>query len=558
MKKIVFNKQDEFKWRLGYHLRVMGNFIQNKNFLLRQGLFAALVLGLLFSLTLAVSGETTKPKPGGVLKIRPYGRTLNTDLDPAGNGYSVVIEHLYEGLVRLDQNLAVFPALAEYWTVSDSGKKTTFYLRKGALFHNGQEVKAEDVKFSYERLFGLKNNPLFYLFASRIEGGEEYWSGQASEVKGLKVIDDQTLEITWKQTNISNFYFLAASFAKILPKNLVLAQKKRFFDRPVGAGPFKFDYWLRSPRLDIVGIRLIRNDKYFERKPWLEAIEISPYFSLENFLEDEVQVIPYLSYRISRSRYQILESNLLHVAYLFFSCHLPPFDRPEVRKAIKFFINRTELATLASTTAYFGQVMDNYIPPYLPDFVPETEPEKLSLSQLKEVLVSAGAGDPEKPLNVNLLFSFPNKDLAGKIYEELKTELAPAGINLKLKMVDSLEQLQEEKTPYLVYFDWLLDLPDPEFLILPLFHSGSFLNKSYFHYQNLQLDSLLEDQKNTASFDRRVGIFRQIESLLRTEVPAIPLYYFRQRLAYQPYVKNLKSQPLGSFFLNLREAWIDR
>ncbi|MGB9892928.1 MAG: ABC transporter substrate-binding protein [Candidatus Saccharicenans sp.] len=531
---------------------------ERRLFLLLWVLIAAFFFCLISLSILADQSGSVRPKPGGVLRIRPYGRTLNTDLDPAGNGYPVVIEHLYEGLVRLDQNLAIFPGLAEYWTSAEGGKKITFYLRKEAVFHNGQEVTAEDVKFSFERLFQLKHNPLFYLFATRIEGGEEYWSGSATEVKGLKVVDAKTLEITWKQPNVSNFYFLAASFAKVLPKNLVLNQKKRFFEKPVGAGPFKFDYWLRSSRLEVIGIRLIRNERYFDRKPLLEAIEISPYYSLENFLEDEVQVIPYLSYRISRGRYQVLESNLLHLTYLFFSCHLPPFDRPEVRRALKFYLDKSELASLVSTSAYFGQVVDNYIPPFLPDFVPEIQAELLNQNEVKEVLASAGAGSLDNPLKVNLLFSFPNQELAKKIYEELRNQLAPAGIRLELKNIESLEQLQTEKTPYLLYFDWLLELPDPEFLIQPLFHSGAFLNRSYFHYQNQQLDELLEAEKNTASFDRRISLFRQIENLLREEVPAIPLYYFRQRLAYQPYVKNLKSQVTGSLNLNLREAWIDR
>lgn len=502
--------------------------------------------------------EVAKPRSGGVLKIKAYGRTLNTDLDPAGNGYPVVIDNLYEGLVRLDQNLNIFPGVADYWTISEGGKKVVFYLRKEAVFHNGQDVTADDVKFSLERLFKLKGNPLFYLFATRIEGGEEFWQGQASEVRGLKVIDSKTLEINWKYPSVANFYFLAANFAKILPKNLVLKDKKRFFDRPVGAGPFKFDFWLRNSRLDVIGIRLVRNDRYFGRKSYIQAVEISPYFLLDDFFRDEVQIVPYLTYRISRSKYQVIENNSCHLVYLLFSCHLPPFDRPEIRKALKYFIGKGQLAGLVSTSAYFGQILENYIPPFLPGFLPADKEEEPSLSQVLATLSSAGLGNSEKPLVVNLYFEFPQKDLVQRIFRQLQEDLLPAGIRLELKSIRSLDEIRNEKTPYLVYFDWLADFPDPEFIIYPIFHSRSYFNNSYLHYKNQEVDRLLEAQQLSSSFEQRIRLFWQIEEWLRNEVPAIPLFYFKQRLAYQPYLKNLKSQPFGFFSLNLKDVWIDR
>jgi len=517
------------------------------------------ILGRQINLMAAFPSFTNnKPRPGGTLRIKAYGRTLNTDLDPAGNGYPVVIENLYEGLLRLDRNLSIFPGLADYWTISEGGQKITFYLRKDAVFHNGQQVTAEDVKFSYERLFELKRNPLFYLFASRIEGGDEFWQGRAAEVRGLKVIDSKTLEIDWKSPNIDNFYFLASTFSKILPRNLVIKEGRSFFEKPVGAGPFKFDFWLRNSRLDIIGISLVRNEKYFERKPYIRTIEISPYFLLDDFFRDEVQIVPYLSYRISKSKYQVIESSSLHLVYLFFSCHEPPFDRPEIRKALASFIEKSRLAGLVSSPAYFAQVLNNFIPPFLPGFLPDKPEEEKDINQIYDLLSAAGLGNPAHPLTVYLYFEFPQKEVVQSIYRELKEELLPAGIRLELKAIRSLEEIKKNGTPYLVYFDWLMSFPDPEFLVFPLFYSQSYFNSLYFNYQNQQIDELLQAQAATSGFDRRLNIFRQIEKLLEADMPAVPFYYFGQRIAYQPYIKNLRAQPLGFFYLNLRDAWIDR
>ncbi|MDD8031137.1 MAG: ABC transporter substrate-binding protein [Acidobacteriota bacterium] len=501
--------------------------------------------------------ESPKPKPGGVLRIKPFDQSLNTDLDPAGNSSPLVTEHLYEGLVRFDQNLGIVPGLAEYWSISKDGKKMTFYLRKEARFHNGQEVTAEDVKFSLERLFQTKKKPAFYLFASRIEGGEEFWEGISDEVTGIKVIDKRVLEINWNQGSISNIYFLTASFAKILPKNLVLKQK-RFFDKPIGAGPFKFDYWLRNSRLDIIGIRLVRNEDYFTRKPFLEAVEISPYFTLDDFFQNEVEIIPYLSYRISRDKYPLLESNLLRMTYLFFSCHLPPFDRPEVRRAIQSFLEKRPLAGLSSTTARFCQVTNSFIPAFFPGFLSDSREEPDSLSQALRALESVGLGRADHPLQVNLIIDFSKGSSVQEMYEYLRDGLRPTGIRLELKAGLTPEELRRETTPYLYYLDWQLELPDPEFLIYPLFHSEAHPNRSFFHYRNQEVDNLLEIQKDSVSFRRRIQIFKQIEKLLKEDVPAIPLYFYKQRLAYQPNLRNLKAQSLGLMYLNLRDVWVDR
>lgn len=502
--------------------------------------------------------ETVVPRPGGELRVRAPGQRLNTDLDPAGEGYPLVIENLYEGLVRLDQNFNLLPGLANYWSVSENGKKVIFYLRPNAQFHNGQEVTAEDVKFSLERLFQLKTQPIFYELASRIEGGEEYWKGAAQEVSGLRVVEKKVLEINWKRPGVSNFYFLAAGFSRVLPASLMRSQKKRFFEKPVGAGPFKFDYWLRNRRLEVIGIRLVRNENYFDRKPLLEAVEISPYFTLEDFFQDEIQVIPYLTYKISREKYQILEGHLMQLSYLFFSCHIPPFDRPLVRRAIQSFIEKRQLAGLASTTSNFCQVMNCFIPPFLPGFLPESERAEENFSQVLQALEEAGLGRSDKPLVVNLYLEVGNRDLIYNIYQFLRDELKPAGIQLELKKNYSAEDLSREKTPYLFYLDWWPALPDPEFILWPLFHSEGSVNRERFHYRNARVDQLLEAQRNGINFERRVSLFKEIEKILENDLPAIPLFYHKQRLAFQPYLRSLKTLPFGYFCLNLREVWMVR
>jgi peptide/nickel transport system substrate-binding protein len=52
------------------------------------------------------------------------------------------------------------PSLAESWSASEDGLSYEFVLRKGATFHNGEPVTAEDVKFSFERYRGNSHDML--------------------------------------------------------------------------------------------------------------------------------------------------------------------------------------------------------------------------------------------------------------------------------------------------------------------------------------------------------------------------------------------------------------
>ncbi|KJU85652.1 Bacterial extracellular solute-binding protein, family 5, partial [Candidatus Magnetobacterium bavaricum] len=78
-----------------------------------------------------------------------------TTLDPA---YvvdvlgGVIAAKLYNGLVRLDDDLQVVPDIARQWSVSDDGLTYTFVLREDVVFHNGQRLTAEDVVYSFRRI----------------------------------------------------------------------------------------------------------------------------------------------------------------------------------------------------------------------------------------------------------------------------------------------------------------------------------------------------------------------------------------------------------------------
>ena len=93
-----------------------------------------------------------EPKPGGVLKAAFSADPAGFDPVRGPSGMShVVIEQVYSTLMALDPDANPYPELAESFETSPDGLEYKFKLRPGIKFHNGDELTAEDVKFSFDR-----------------------------------------------------------------------------------------------------------------------------------------------------------------------------------------------------------------------------------------------------------------------------------------------------------------------------------------------------------------------------------------------------------------------
>lgn len=95
-------------------------------------------------------------------------------IDPSrgSDSYSMeVVINLYDSLVIPDLKGIPQPLVAESWDTSDDGKAWTFHLRPGIKFHDGNELTAEDVKFSMDRLITIGQG-FAYLFIDSVHSTE--------------------------------------------------------------------------------------------------------------------------------------------------------------------------------------------------------------------------------------------------------------------------------------------------------------------------------------------------------------------------------------------------
>src|SRR5438067_7388840 len=119
---------------------------------MRRALWTTTLIATLLLCALAMRSAEAKSEGTLTVAVATFGneRWL-PHLYPGAE--DVVLKPMLENLLSRDLKTGeLAPLLAERWEVLDEGKAWRFYLRKGVRFHNGQEMTAEDVKFTFSAI----------------------------------------------------------------------------------------------------------------------------------------------------------------------------------------------------------------------------------------------------------------------------------------------------------------------------------------------------------------------------------------------------------------------
>ena len=158
--------------------------------------------------------------------------------------------------------------LAESVKASDDGMVYTYKLHPNIKFHNGRQLTADDVLYSFNRIMSMKPASPASRHIRIIKGATEVQDGKAETISGLKKVDDLTFEITLENP-VDPKYFLFWVSTAIVPKEE--AEREDFSTNPVGCGPFKFGKWVKGSKIE-----LVKNPEYFKAgKPYLDKVIIN-------------------------------------------------------------------------------------------------------------------------------------------------------------------------------------------------------------------------------------------------------------------------------------------
>ena len=453
--------------------------------------------------------------------------SVTTNLHNATAG-DYINQMTHEGLFYSSADLTPQPALAEsYEIVSDT--EWVFKLRQGVKFHNGQEVKAADVKASLEL---CKESPQVSQYGDAMES--------------IEVVDDYTVKITTNGPHSGLLTDLSHHGNAILPADLI-ASGHDFNKEPIGTGPYKFvawnkgesieleaneDYWGGAPAIKHVIWKIIPEGS--SRTMALEAGEVDLIIEVESTDLSRLQDNP-----------DIVTANEPGTGHnwMMVNNEKAPFDNADFRRAIASAVDKNAVVQVALNGQ--GSVSDSMLPESFPgvvaDGAPSYDPEKA-----KEYLAASGLNPAD--CGFAIICSDDTKLRAGQVIQSsLKENL---GIDITLESMDLATYL--DKTAVGDYQAAIGGYTSSDVLAhsMGVYHSKSIDGSNKTRLNDPEIDALIDKVKATLDPEENVKVVTELSKALNDRCTQVPLYLKNNVRAYAKGLEGFKMSPTGGMYIS--------
>lgn len=460
-------------------------------------------------------------------------------LDPA-IGYDwqnwSIIKSIFDGLMDYKPGTTqLVPQLAESYEISEDGLTYSFKLREGVTFHNGREMVADDVKYSFERMLNPETQSPGVGFYLGIEGAQAYIDGTASEVTGIRVTGPYTIEFQLTQPDATFLHKLALNFAHVVPQEAVEKYGQDFGHNPVGTGAFMLEEWSLGQQLV-----LVRNPDYFiEGRPYLDRIVfnigLDPNVAYLQLLRDQVDIlgdgIPAANFTEVMNDPELRElvevGEQLQTSYITLNTTVEPLDDPKVRKALNMAINKERIVRIINNRA---SPANQILPPLMPGYATDYEGYPFDPEQAKALL--AEAGYPEGFSTTLYAYNVAPND---RIAQAIQQDLAQIGVDVDLRTLAQsvvIEAASSGEAPMVWSggMAWIADYPDANNFYWPILSCASAVpgGWNWARYCNEEVEQAAAEADTMVQPDQeeaRIDIYRQLfVQIMEEDAPWIPVF----------------------------------
>jgi len=378
------------------------------------------LIGIAFFLSTTALYAQPKPVYGGALVVaqgvEPPG--LDPTIATSAAIPRVVYGNVLEGLVRIDRNGKIIPALASSYKISPDGKEYTFSLKKGVKFHDGKAFDVEDVKFTFGRLMDSQitiPNRRYY-----------------QDIEAIEVVDPHTVKFKLKNVNSMFLFNLARPDSIITHKEAADKLKTA----PVGTGAFKFVEWVRGDRI------VLEKFAAYHRKgfPYLDKVTFKfigdPSAQIAALKAGDIDVI---GYDVSPENALLLEKdpkfrvfNGYTTTEVILSTNQTrkPFNDVRVRRAMAHAIDRSAL--IKGAMSGYGSPIGSHMDPGNPYYIDLTSVYPYHPEKAKQLLAEAGYPNGFEAV-IKLPERFAYAKRSGEIIADM---LSKVGIQLKIELTE--------------------------------------------------------------------------------------------------------------------------
>ena len=509
----------------------------------------------------AASGDTKEL----AIQVGPTPETIDPALNSSNDGGNM-LQHLAEGLLKMDKNGNMIPGLAESYEVSDDGLTYTFKLRKGLKWSDGSDLTAKDFVYSWKRVADPNTAaPYGQDVLGKVKGYEEAAGGNIDAL-AVSAPDDTTFVV--ELANPVPFFDRIAAFSTLVPvqEATIEANGDAWTLSPetnVTAGPYKLAEFTDGDR-----IVLEKNENYWDKdnitfdKITYRLIE-DPNAAYTAYKQGEVSMIksvPSEEIPALKGTEEFHVDPNMGTYYLSFNTTKKPFDNEDVRKALALVIDRDYVANTVMQGTYLPA--NKIIGPGVSDAAPDSSFEKVTeekytkgvgsgdyeadVAEAKELLAKAGYPDGQgfPTIEYSTNDQGYHKSVAEYLQNVWKEKL---GINTDIAIKEwKVFTADRRAGNYDVARNgWVMDWNDPS-NFLNLFVTGSGNNDGKISIP--EYDELMEKASTTTNADERFDYLHKAEQLLLDHAALTPVAYYTDFYLQSTKLKDTWHSPYGYWF----------
>ena len=527
----------------------------------RSALAAASLLVGIFA-----TGAACAQKPGGILKMYHRDSPASASIHEEAT-FSTVTPFMgvFNNLVEYKQDVAqnsmdsIVPDLASSWSWNADHTKLAFKLREGVKWHDGKPFTAKDVQCTFDMLTG-KSSAKF-----RKNPRKSWYDNLVS----VTTNGDSEATFNLKRPQPAILALLASGYSPVYPCHVSPADMRT---KPVGTGPFKFVEFKTNE-----SIKVVRNPDYWKKgRPYLDGIEytiipnrstailafIAGKFDMTFPTEVSIPLLKDVKSQAPKAVCTVAPTNVS--TNLIVNRDAPPFNNPDIRKAMAMTLDRKAFVTILSEgLADIGGAMlpppegvwgmpadiQKTIPGYGPDI-------KANRDEARKLMQKAGYG-PAKRLAVKV--STRNipiyRDPAVILIDQLKEIF----IDGELDVVETANWFskvaRKDYTVGLNLTGSAVDDPDQNFY--ENYACGS--ERNYTDYCNKDLQKLFDQQSMEPNFEKRKKLVWEIDKKLQEDVARPIILHARTATCWQPHVKGVTVMVNSSYNgYRYEDVWLDK
>ena len=455
-----------------------------------------------------------------------------------------VYDRLIECVTTGPTKSALVPSLATKWEVSKDGRVYTFHLRKGVKFHNGSELTAGDVVYTFDRMLDPATKALNTDALDFIAGAQERLKGKAASTSGLKALDRYTVQITLENAFVPFLAILASPQTSILCEAFTRPLGDKYgqtAESTCGTGAFIMKewvlndhhvlaanpaYWRGRPQIDKLNVKVVTDPETMRMLFETGAIDI---FDCDFALTQ----IPYFTATAKWSK-QIVAGPRAGIYYYTFNQKIKPFDDVRVRKAFQMAVDRKLL--LEKLYYNQGQLEDGIVPSGLIHYNPAMPRIEYNPDKARKLLAEAGY-----PNGVDMelaLIAAPGSQW-GKMDEVVQQMVQKANFRVTIKQMDEAAFFATRKEGRLPMYTnvWSADFNDPDNFFYTFFGPKGTVARSYNNIDQANFDNL-EKGRAEVDFKKRGRLYNALEKRIVADQAAwLPLFSIKHLYVLQPKVK---------------------